>query len=49
MHKERKFYRGTIFSIIYFWDIKQRDSFVLAEYPEDDLLFPIICISEFHS
>uniref|UniRef100_A0AB33IVI6 Uncharacterized protein n=2 Tax=unclassified Prevotella TaxID=2638335 RepID=A0AB33IVI6_9BACT len=43
------FYRGTIFTISYFWDRPERDSFILAECEGKNLLFQIICISGYNS
>lgn len=48
IEKNKIFYRGTIFTISYFWDREERDSFVLAEC-QDDGFIQIICISGYNS
>lgn len=45
----RLFYRGTVFTISYFWDRPERDSFVLAECQEGKFIFQIVCISGYNS
>ena len=49
IEKNKIFYRGTIFTISYFWDREERDSFVLAECHDDGFIFQIICISGYNS
>ena len=49
VEKNKIFYRGTIFTISYFWDRRERDTFVLAECQDDDFIFQIICISGYNS
>ena len=39
------FYVGTIFTISFFWDRQERDTFILAESVDDDSAFKIVCIS----
>ena len=49
VEENKIFYRGTIFTISYFWDRKERDTFVLAECQDDGFIFQIICISGYNS
>ncbi|MBR3940216.1 MAG: hypothetical protein IKJ67_09650 [Bacteroidales bacterium] len=36
---------GTIFTISFFWDRPERDTFILAESHDDENVFKIVCIS----
>lgn len=47
--ENRKFYRGTIFTISYFWDKKECDSFLLAECWDENYIFQIVCISGYNA
>ena len=49
IEKNKIFYRGTIFTISYFFFFEERDSFVLAECQDDGFIFQIICISGYNS
>ena len=49
IEKNKIFYRGTIFTIYYFWDREERDYFVLAECQDNGFIFQIICISGYNS
>lgn len=39
------FYVGTIFTISFFWDRQERDTFILAESYNNEYAFKIVCIS----